>query len=54
MRNRPPKYKFYYQGNKIHAVSKYAGRMFVAQLLVMLMIILMPYLALNLLLDDVI
>ena len=26
MRNRPPKYKFYYQGNKIHAVSKYAGK----------------------------
>lgn len=26
MRNRPPKYKLYYQGNKIHAVSKYAGK----------------------------
>ena len=26
MRNRPSKYKFYYQGNKIHAVSKYAGK----------------------------
>lgn len=26
MRNRPPKYKFYRQGNKIYAVSKYAGK----------------------------